>query len=226
VRSIRVPLLILALAVVMGCGDSSARKTEATVPPGGPTVTDTKPSGAQDASITAPLDVPANGPLVPCEGLVRIHEAMERCEPSAQGKAYIRRGRDELPNLWANAKDIDTRREAARGCALMLGQLAAGLAASCPVSLTADEQVWVERETSRRTTIPPTGDPAIDARIARFLELRDAVCACRDRACAEAVERESHEVGAGLFFNQSKAVRDAGGKVSDEMLRCRMKAAP
>jgi hypothetical protein len=199
------PLPVLLAIALLACGDRPSTN-----------------SGAKSLH----LEVTASGPLVACEGLLRLHEAKERCEPSAEGKAYLRRHREELPKLWAYAKDIDTRRNAARGCALMLDQLVAGLPPNCPVQLTADERAWVDSEAARRTTIPPTGDASIDALIAEFLELRDRMCACQDRPCAQAVDQEYKELAPRLFSGPSTAVREAGAKVIEELQHCRAKGAP
>jgi hypothetical protein len=163
---------------------------------------------------------------VACEGLLRLHEAKEKCEPTAEGKAYMRQHREQLPSHWADAKDSDTRRRAARGCALLLGQAVAELPPSCPFQLTADERAWVYAEAGRRTTIPPTGDASTDALIAELLVLRDGMCACQDRPCAEAVDQRFKELAPRLLGGQSAVDREAGVKVVEELQHCRAMAAP
>jgi hypothetical protein len=220
VTPIRLPILLAVLLVA--CGDGSARKSEATAAPL-PTVAGEKQA---ERATTAQLDVPASGPLVACEGLLRLNEEKEKCEPTAEGKAYLRRYREQLPNHWADAKDIGARRRAARGCALMLDQLAADLPPNCPVQLTAAERAWVDSEAGRRTTIPPTGDAAIDALIAELLGLRDRMCACQDRPCADTANQEFLQLAPHLLGGQSTVDREAGAKVVEELQHCRAMAAP
>jgi hypothetical protein len=167
----------------------------------------------------APEAAPPADPLAICQALLRAHQRLLDCAATPEGKAMQAGVLDRLPMLWSWAKTEEELQIAHRGCATQLADLDRAVGAQCDLRLSEAERSSMRAQVERRTAVPPSGDPAIDAFTARVVALRDRMCGCADRACAEAVGAEVDGLD-GSVRDAPQAVRDAMGAVIDEITTC------
>jgi hypothetical protein len=151
--------------------------------------------------------------------LVRAYDRLIECEPEPSNKDFLRRMRDSTSERMVNHVDEEGREYADRHCASMLEANHRGVSSSCDLGLRQEDLARIKAVLSRRTALPPTGDPQLDELLATLVSLRDRACACDDQACVEATTKDADAVS-GSMVNATVETQDAAGKVIRGTIDC------
>ncbi|MCE9576683.1 MAG: hypothetical protein K8W52_26285 [Deltaproteobacteria bacterium] len=150
-------------------------------------------------------------------GLSRAFDRVIACAPSPEAAEALQGTQRQLGAITGGRQ---------ANCGELLGEMLVQ-DATCNLGVSAEERTAIAAIAAKRTTIPPSGDAALDAGSARIMGMRDRMCACRDAACVTATEQAFNEdvAHAPNFRHAPAAVRDAANEVLDELARCGRHAA-
>ena len=175
--------------------------------------------GGKTASVAAPAPA-APAPVPPpdlCGALSRAFDRVIACAPTPEAAEALQGTQRQLDAITGHRQ---------ANCGEALEAMLQTQDAACNLGVSADERAAISALATKRTTIPPSGDTAIDEGGARIMAMRDRMCACRDAACVAATEQAFNEDAAHApnFRHAPQDVRDAANEVLDELARCGRKA--